>query len=372
MAKNSRKIKPFPAAAFEDALIIPNTILTIAGAAGKARRLTLFEKLEKSPDSGASRQLVVNSGRYGLTTGGYQAEHLELTPDGKLAVDPESNAKDRLRARFKLAIDNIPPFKQLFDLYAGSKLPSQAVMKDSLVEASYDAHDAPEGVDTFIANAQFLGLIKTISGSERLLTLDHALDEIKAAPIEAKPKPPLNAAAGPVIAEGTPSTGERDWEKTCFYISPIGADDSEERKHSNLVLGSFVEPAVEKLGLKVVRADQIGDPGMITTQVIEHIKKSKLAIVDLSYLNPNVLYELALRHALRLPTVQLIRKRDRLPFDIGQVRTVILDMTDIFTLVPKIEVYISEITTQARSAIENPDIVGNPISIFYSKFYDSP
>ena len=63
---------------------------------------------------------------------------------------------------------------------------------------------------------------------------------------------------------------------------------------------------------------------MITTQVLEYLKKSKLAIADLSYLNPNVFYEVALRHALRLPVVQLIRKADRLPFDVNQSRNACL------------------------------------------------
>jgi hypothetical protein len=39
-----------------------------------------------------------------------------------------------------------------------------------------------------------------------------------------------------------------------------------------------VQPALEELGLTVVRADQIGEPGMITTQVLEYLKRSRLAI----------------------------------------------------------------------------------------------
>ena len=54
------------------------------------RRLTLFDELKKSAESSSSRQAITNSGRYGLTTGSYQAEHLSLTPDGKVATDPDS------------------------------------------------------------------------------------------------------------------------------------------------------------------------------------------------------------------------------------------------------------------------------------------
>lgn len=108
---------------------------------------------------------------------------------------------------------------------------------------------------------------------------------------------------------------------------------------------------------------------MITSQVLEFLKKSKLAIADLSYLNPNVFYEVALRHALLLPVVQIIRKADRLPFDVNQSRTLILDTTDIYSLIPKLQTYRAEISNQARKAIEDPSSVGNPVSIFYPAFY---
>lgn len=117
----------------------------------------------------------------------------------------------------------------------------------------------------------------------------------------------------------------------------------------------------------VKRADQIDKPGTITKQIIEYIYKSKLVIADLSYHNPNVFYELALRHAFRLPTVQLIRKSDRIPFDLNQIRTIIIDTTDIFSLVPKIEIYRSEIASQVRQALNDPDAVDNPITNVFPK-----
>jgi hypothetical protein len=99
--------------------------------------------------------------------------------------------------------------------------------------------------------------------------------------------------------------------------------------------------------VKHVRADKIGEPGMIPGQVIEHIMRAKLVVVDMSYHNPNVFYEMALRHACRLPIVQISRKADRLPFDVNQMRTVVIDTTDIYALVPKLETYRSEIATQS-------------------------
>jgi hypothetical protein len=70
-------------------------------------------------------------------------------------------------------------------------------------------------------------------------------------------------------------------------------------------------------------------------------------IADLSFGNPNVYYELALRHACRKPVLQIIRFTDHLPFDAGQFRTVTLDMTDIYSLVPQIDSYRAEIADSA-------------------------
>src|SRR2546422_5246606 len=81
LREKKRMTRTFPASTFEDALVIPMAIQQFA-AGQRVRRLTLFEHLKKSPESGPSRQLISNSTKYGLTKGGYQAEHLELTPDG--------------------------------------------------------------------------------------------------------------------------------------------------------------------------------------------------------------------------------------------------------------------------------------------------
>ena len=110
----------------------------------------------------------------------------------------------------------------------------------------------------------------------------------------------------------------------------------------------MIEPALKEFGLTVVRADKIGASGMITSQVLEHVLRAKLAIVDLSFHNPNAFYEMALRHACGLPIVQITRKCDKAPFDVNQVRTVVVDTSDIYTLVPKLETYRSEIATTTR------------------------
>jgi hypothetical protein len=80
---------------------------------------------------------------------------------------------------------------------------------------------------------------------------------------------------------------------------------------------------------------------------------------------------LALRHACKLPTVQIIRKGDAIPFDLGQVKTIVIDMTDVFTFVPKMATFIADIAATARAALENPEQTSNPITTFYPRFWEN-
>ncbi len=111
-------------------------------------------------------------------------------------------------------------------------------------------------------------------------------------------------------------------ENICFVISPIGEEVSATRKRSDEVLEYIIKPALQKYQLTPIRSDHIAAPGMITNQIINHILADKLVIADLTDHNPNVYYELALRHAFRKPVIQLVLAGQKLPFDIIGFRTI--------------------------------------------------
>lgn len=81
-------------------------------------------------------------------------------------------------------------------------------------------------------------------------------------------------------------------------------------------------------------------------------------------------YELALRHAVRKPFVQIIRTADMLPFDVGQYRPVVIDMSDIYTLVPQIDLHRQDIARQCRAAIADGASNESPLSRFYPAYCD--
>ncbi len=365
-----RTARPFPASTFQEALEFAKELFVV-GSGQPVRRLTLFDHLGKAPDSGASRMLITNSNKYGLTKGSYVAEQLELTPEGRTAVDDSVSKREQVQCRARLAILNIEPFRQLYERFTNSKLPAKAVLTDAIKEFGVPDEFAEEGVDTFIVNLRFIGLLQTLSGAERIVAINHLLDSLPTSRIGVEGSLPTP------LAEGPPSTKEgrsvitqehAAFETTCFYITPIGDEGSDQRKHSDLFLGNIIEPALSTFNLTVVRADNIDKPGMITRQVIEHLIRARLVIADLSFHNPNVFYELALRHAVRLPIVQLIRTGDRIPFDVHQMRTIVIDNRDIYSLVPKIEIYRAEIASQVRRALEAEAQIDTPISIYFPNF----
>lgn len=366
-SSKKRRSSAFPASSFEEALTIPLAIQRI-GSGTKVRRLTLFDSLRKSPESSASRMLITNASKYGLIKGSYKAEYLELTDDGNIATSNDNPERNRLAAQFRLAIETVPAFKLLYEQFCRNRLPAVAVLEDTIRE-TIPENDRKECVETFIVNARFVRVLRTVAGAERLLPLEQALEELPtthSAHVEPSvlslPAIPSQSTLPAVLTSTTPS---ENWDEICFYIAPIGDEGSERRNHSDLFLGSVVEPALEEFKLRVVRADQIGKPGMIGRQIIEYILRAKLVLADLSYHNPNVFYELSLRHVCRLPTVQIIRKMDDIPFDLDQFRTIQIDTTNIFTLVPNLQSYKAQIATQVRAALKDPDSVDNPLTTYY-------
>ncbi len=150
-----------------------------------------------------------------------------------------------------------------------------------------------------------------------------------------------------------------DKNKTCFVISPIGTPGSDIRRRADQILKHVLKPAAQACGFEALRADEISEPGMITSQVIQHIIDDPLVIADLTGSNPNVFYELALRHAIRKPLVQIIQKDEKLPFDVAVMRTIPVDHTDL----DSVEGAKEEITKQIAAILKKkPEEIESPIS----------
>jgi hypothetical protein len=132
--------------------------------------------------------------------------------------------------------------------------------------------------------------------------------------------------------------------KSCFIISPLGADDSETRRKADGLIDAVLKPILNELDFRAIPPHEIDTPGSITKHVIQHLLEDDLVIANLTELNPNVMYELAVRHAKRLPVVCLVEKGTKLPFDIATERTIFYDndMKGVEILKPKLSKAIQE------------------------------
>ena len=146
-----------------------------------------------------------------------------------------------------------------------------------------------------------------------------------------------------------------DYQNICFIITPIGAENSPIRKKTDGLINNVIKPVCEELNLVAIPAHEIDKPGSITRQVIQHIMNSKMVIANLTGLNPNVMYELAIRHAAKLPVVCLAEEGTLLPFDITTERTIFYtdDMYGAVKLVP-------DLRSKIESALGDENI-DNPI-----------
>lgn len=112
-------------------------------------------------------------------------------------------------------------------------------------------------------------------------------------------------------------------KKRCFVVMGFGikTDYVNGRKLDlNKSYRLLIKPVVESKGIDCVRADEITHSGSIDVQMYKELLKADLVIADLSTANPNALYELGIRHALR-PFSTIVISEDKLiyPFDLNHI-----------------------------------------------------
>ncbi|QLH83417.1 nucleoside 2-deoxyribosyltransferase [Halosimplex pelagicum] len=146
-------------------------------------------------------------------------------------------------------------------------------------------------------------------------------------------------------------------QKECFVICPIGSEGSEIRERSDKLMEYIITDAVSEFGYSTLRSDEMSEPGSITSQIIQKTIESELVIADLTNHNPNVFYELALRHATAKPYIQLIDKKQSIPFDISDLRTINYDFD-----VQRAANAVDEIKEHLETIEEKEPDFDNPIS----------
>jgi len=149
-------------------------------------------------------------------------------------------------------------------------------------------------------------------------------------------------------------------QQSAFIICPIGESESEQNERSNLLFITILEPLLKEKKFNIIkRSDIIKEPGNIPSQIITHLIKADLVLADLTDENPNVCYELAIRHCFRKPCVHLIEKNkiDTIPFDLRNERAFeysCKNSKDIAETQGKIREILDKIDYSSPYTVDNP------------------
>jgi tetratricopeptide (TPR) repeat protein len=112
-------------------------------------------------------------------------------------------------------------------------------------------------------------------------------------------------------------------EKSCFVVMGFGKKPDFPTGRTLDLDKSYrilIKPAVEAAGLRCIRADDIVHAGSIELTMYKHLLEADVVVADISTCNPNALYELGVRHALR-PYTTIIITEDQTahPFDVNHI-----------------------------------------------------
>lgn len=115
----------------------------------------------------------------------------------------------------------------------------------------------------------------------------------------------------------------------CFVLMPFGrkSDPATGRTIDfDAVYEEALRPGIEDAGLEPIRADEERAGGVIHAAMFERLLLCDFAVADLTTANPNVLYELGVRHAVRPhTTLPVFPETQPPPFDVRLVRALPYD-----------------------------------------------
>ncbi|BDI06916.1 hypothetical protein [Sphaerotilus microaerophilus] len=125
-----------------------------------------------------------------------------------------------------------------------------------------------------------------------------------------------------------PADRMQELERTCFVIMPFGKKKVGDREVDFTALYKEVfEPAIESTqtpeGKKLIaaRTDMDAFSGSINQEMFEYIMYSRMAFADISGFNPNVFYEIGVRHSSQESGTVLFRQKGHaIPFDITTIK----------------------------------------------------
>lgn len=114
-------------------------------------------------------------------------------------------------------------------------------------------------------------------------------------------------------------------KKKCFVIMPFSSTNTCSEDEWTDIFENVIKPSVEQPGINYdcIRANLV--IGNIIRDILVNLNTADVVIADLTDQNPNVFYELGVRHALRDATILISQNINHVPFDLRHYMTLIYD-----------------------------------------------
>lgn len=163
--------------------------------------------------------------------------------------------------------------------------------------------------------------------------------------------------------------------KKCFIITPIGGGDSQIRRSTDGLINTVIRPLLEKdfEFETIVAAHEINASGSINNQIMKKILFDDLVIANLTGVNPNVMYEVAVRHATLKPIIHICEVGTKLPFDIIDQRTIFYknDMLGVKELREDLTLMITQ-ALKEEQFLDNPIYNASQSKVFIDSISENP
>jgi len=111
-----------------------------------------------------------------------------------------------------------------------------------------------------------------------------------------------------------------------FVAMPFGQRMDQSKSTTidfDFIYQEVIKPAAEKVDVDIIRSDEEIYGGIIHVTMFERLLLSEIVVADLTLGNPNVFYELGIRHAARpYATIPIHYEKSELPFNVAPLRAI--------------------------------------------------
>lgn len=148
-------------------------------------------------------------------------------------------------------------------------------------------------------------------------------------------------------------------KKKCFVIMPFSDTKSCTEQKWTEIFEYIIKPAVEKSRLGYECERSVAERENIIKGILEALNKANVVIADLTDNNPNVFYELGVRHTLANRTILIAQGEEHIPFDLRPYPVAFYSESPA-----KIAEFKEDMKKKLEDIEKNPERSDNPVADF--------